>query len=64
MATFEIIESSAPYYRIRVDFQGNEFEQLIVSPKTGAALTAQLQEYADKYEAGWEAAPIEGEVLI
>jgi hypothetical protein len=64
MATFEIIETNTPYYRIRVEFQGNQFEQTIISSKTGAALTTQLQEYADKYEADWVAAPIEGEVLV
>lgn len=63
MATFEIIETNKPYYRIRVEFQGNQFEQTIVSLKTGAALTAQLQDYADQYEADWMAAPVEGEVL-
>jgi hypothetical protein len=50
MASFEIIENNAPYYKIVVRFNGFEFGQSLVSSKTGEDLQTQLQGYADDYE--------------
>jgi hypothetical protein len=51
MASYTIINNAKPYYQIRVSFNGMDFDQTIVSAKTGAALLAQMQCYADEYEA-------------
>lgn len=52
MASFEIIADNAPYYDVKIVACGQEFVQTITSANTGEALTAQLQAYADDYEAG------------
>ena len=52
MATFEIITDNKPYYDIKVVACGQDFIQTIYSENEGEALTTQLQEYADNYEAG------------
>jgi hypothetical protein len=57
MATVTIIQSAAPYYTVLVEFAGQQFNQTLVSAKTGAALTKQIQDYADEYEAAWLALP-------
>lgn len=53
MATFTILETSAPYYTISVEFLDNSFNQIIISNNTGDELTTQLQSYADEYEGEW-----------
>lgn len=53
MATVTVLDNAKPYYKIRVSFNGMDFDQNIVSAKTGAALQTQLQAYADEYEAGY-----------
>lgn len=50
MATIEIIETNAPYYKIVVRFNDLEFAQSLVSSKTGQDLQTQFQGYADDYE--------------
>jgi len=61
MATVEILEQtdagSAQYITVRVSFTGHDFVQLLISALVGAALTAQLQAYADDYETAWLALP-------
>ncbi len=61
MATVEILEQtdagSAQYLSVRVSFPDHDFVQLLISPLLGAALTAQLQAYANDYEAAWLALP-------
>lgn len=52
MADFEIISQNGAYYTIRVTVNGVEYVQTIVSDKTGAALEAFLQSYADDYQSG------------
>jgi hypothetical protein len=56
MAGVEIISDNAPYYTVKVSFGSHEFIQVITSPKTGAGLQKQLQDYADDYEAQFTAA--------
>ena len=57
MADVEVLGTmeagSVSYHHIRVDFMGRRFDQLIVSPLSGAELTAQLQQYADEYQSSW-----------
>lgn len=58
MATVEILDQcdangGAQYITVCVAFASQEFVQLLISAQVGAALTAQLQAYADEYEAGW-----------
>lgn len=57
MATFEIINKSpaedTTYYTIKVSFGEHEFEQTVMSSKTGKALTTFLQSYADDYETAY-----------
>lgn len=53
MATFEIVSNHAPYYQIRVEFDGMSFDQLIFSNQVGEALQTQLQAYADAYAAAY-----------
>lgn len=55
MATYTILSAAAPYYTVRVEFGAYWFDQALVSEKTGAKLIAQLQGYADQYEADWRA---------
>ena len=50
MATFAVLESAAPYYAVRVAFDGKGFDQLLTSAHNGNALQSQLQAYADEYE--------------
>lgn len=62
MATVEILDQSdagggAQYITVRVTFPDHEFVQLLISAQVGAALTTQLQTYADEYEAAWLALP-------
>lgn len=61
MATYTILADSAPYYTVRVEFGEQTFEQTLVSAPTGAELEAQLQGYADQYEADWNAMQIPAE---
>ena len=53
MATVTVLDNEKPYYKIRVSFNGLDFEQNIISSKTGAALQTQLQGYADEYETSY-----------
>lgn len=53
MASATILNSSAPYYTILVEFGEQQFEQTVICLKTGAQLTTFLQGYADKYESDW-----------
>jgi hypothetical protein len=55
MATFTILNDSAPYYTIRVEFGPYSFDQMIISSLTGPALDAFLQSYADEYEEAYVA---------
>jgi hypothetical protein len=62
VATVEILDQSdagggAQYITVRVAFPDHEFVQLLISSQVGEALTAQLQAYADEYEAAWLALP-------
>jgi hypothetical protein len=62
VAAVEILDQSdagggAQYITVRVTFPDHEFVQLLISVQVGAALTAQLQAYADEYEAAWLALP-------
>lgn len=62
MATIKILDQSdaggdARYFTICVSFPNHEFVQLLISAQTGAELDAQLQAYADDYEAAWLALP-------
>jgi hypothetical protein len=57
MATVTIIESAAPYYTVLVEFAEQQFGQTLISAESGPALAAQLQAYADDYEAAWLALP-------
>jgi hypothetical protein len=64
VATVEILDQSdagggAQYITVRVAFPDHEFVQLLISAQVGEALTAQLQAYADEYEAAWLALPPE-----
>jgi hypothetical protein len=61
MATFEIVTKSAPYYTVRVSFKNQQFDQQVVSAKTGKALTTELQAYADEYERAHAALPQAGD---
>ena len=56
MATATILHDYAPYYMIEVAFNGLTFVQEIVSPLTGAALSAMLDAYAADYAAQYEEA--------
>ena len=58
MATYNVLADEAPYYTIKVEFNGYEFEQRIVSPLKGAELDAMLQGYADDYEAAYVPPPV------
>jgi hypothetical protein len=58
MANFEILNQSdygdgVQLIELRVSFADQVFEQSIVSKLVGDELMAQLQTYADDYEAGW-----------
>ncbi|MFM1991275.1 MAG: hypothetical protein RJA99_4232 [Pseudomonadota bacterium] len=55
MAEVSILSAAAPYYTVRVQFGEHAFEQTLVSINSGQALTAQLQEYGDAYEAQYGA---------
>ena len=54
MATYEIIEDNAPYYKIAVRFGRNRFEQSVIAEGTAAQAAAKLQQYADDYERDWD----------
>ena len=54
MATYSIVSADAPYYNVVVGFGGLEFNQTIVTDKTSKTLEAQLQSYADAYEAEYQ----------
>lgn len=56
MASATILNNAAPYYTIRVSCSFGEFDQTIVSDKTGKDLDAVLQSYADDYESALAAA--------
>lgn len=53
MATYEILQSAAPYYRIRVRFDDCQFDQAIVFTGAASALPGKLQKYADDYAVEW-----------
>ena len=53
MATVATLYAGPPYYGVRVAFADQQFDQLLISDKTGAELDAQLQAYADEYEQEW-----------
>lgn len=53
MASYEILQSAAPYYRIRVRFDDCQFDQAIVFTGAASALPGKLQHYADDYAASW-----------
>jgi hypothetical protein len=53
MATFQLLNSSAPYYIVQVFFETLVFEQLLISMKEGEELSTQFQEYANTYETEW-----------
>jgi hypothetical protein len=55
MATYEIIENNAPYYKIAVRFGRNRFEQSVIAEGTAEEAAAKLQKYADDYERDWDA---------
>jgi hypothetical protein len=57
MAKFKILSNDKPYIRVLVEFDGLQFEQQVVSNKTGTALEEQLQSYADEYEASYNVKP-------
>lgn len=48
MATYRIIETNGPYTKIVVSFGDHEFEQNVILTKP-----ADLQAYADEYEAAY-----------
>jgi hypothetical protein len=50
MANFTITKTDPNYYILTVEFNGLEFSQEIYSTKTGDALTAEMQAYADAYQ--------------
>jgi hypothetical protein len=56
MATYSIIESNGPYTKIVVAFGGHEFEQNVILSKP-----AELQAYADDYEAEYAKLPASSE---
>jgi hypothetical protein len=53
MATFAILDTYDNYQTIEVKFADQTFVQTVVSTKVGDELAAQLQNYADEYEAAW-----------
>ena len=53
MATFAILDAYGNYQAIEVKFADQTFVQTVVSTKVGDELAAQLQNYADEYEAAW-----------
>ena len=55
MAEIEIISQDGIYYTILVTVNGEEYQQTIVTDKTGKALDALLKSYADDYQAGIDA---------
>ena len=61
MAEYKIIEASGPdpegvtRSTIRVEFEDQRFDQPIVTTNKGAALSAQLKDYAEDYERQWVA---------
>lgn len=52
MATFTVLDQNGPYTRILVEFGEQAFEQTVLLSKP-----AQLQAYADAYEADFAALP-------
>jgi hypothetical protein len=54
MATYEIIENNAPYYKIAVRFGRNRFEQSVIAEGTAEEAASKLQKYADDYECDWD----------
>jgi hypothetical protein len=61
MAAYKIEHAAGGYLAVTVTFQGQEFLQQLVTEKTGAALDAQLQSYADQYERDWLAMQVESQ---
>lgn len=55
MATYEIIENNAPYYKIAVRFGRNRFDQSVIADGIAAEAAVKLQKYADDYERAWDA---------
>ena len=55
MATYEIIESNPPYYKVAVRFGRNRFEQSVIAEGAAAEVAAKLQTYANGYERDWDA---------
>jgi hypothetical protein len=55
MAKATILATNGEYLTVLVEFADQTFEQVIVTDKTGDALEAQLQGYANDYETAWMA---------
>jgi hypothetical protein len=55
IARFEILTDQTPYLLIKVMFEELNFEQWIITEKTGVELNNQLQAYADEYMTEWVA---------
>ena len=55
MAIFTILSGADNYYQVKIEFGDQVFTQQLTSDKTGAALTAQFQSYADLMETDWNA---------
>ena len=53
MASYRIVEVNGPYTKIAVEFDGREFEQIVMLSDP-----ADLQAYADEYEAAFAALPM------
>jgi hypothetical protein len=53
MAKATIIATNGEYLTVLVEFADQVFEQVVVTDKTGDTLEAQLQGYANDYEAAW-----------
>lgn len=53
IARFEILTDQTPYLLIKVMFEELNFEQWIITEKTGVELNNQLQAYADEYMTEW-----------
>jgi len=54
MATFTVLDQNGPYTRVLVEFKDQAFEQTVLLKKP-----ADLQAYADSYEADFAALPTE-----
>lgn len=53
MASYRVVELNGPYTKVAVEFAGREFEQIVMLSDP-----ADLQAYADEYEAAFAALPV------